>query len=58
MPAQPFVDKLNAQIAYEYGAHQQYVANAVWFDAQTLPRLQLPEHHPRQALHLHDAHAS
>lgn len=39
MPAQPFVDKLNAQIAYEYGAHQQYVANAVWFDAQTLPRL-------------------
>ena len=36
---QPFVDKLNEQIAYEYGAHQQYVANAVWFDAQTLPRL-------------------
>jgi ferritin len=39
MPAQPFVDKLNEQIAYEYGAHQQYVANAVWFDAQTLPQL-------------------
>ncbi len=39
MPAQPFVDKLNEQIAYEYGAHQQYVAIAVWFDAQTLPRL-------------------
>ena len=39
MPAQPFVTKLNEQIAYEYGAHQQYVANAVWFDAQTLPRL-------------------
>ena len=39
MPAQPFVDKLNEQIANEYGAHQQYVANAVWFDAQTLPRL-------------------
>ena len=39
MPAQPFVDKLNEQIANEYGAHQQYVAIAVWFDAQTLPRL-------------------
>ena len=39
MPAQPFIDKLNEQIAHEYGAHQQYVANAVWFDAQTLPRL-------------------
>ncbi len=39
MPPQPFVSKLNEQIAYEYGAHQQYVANAVWFDAQTLPRL-------------------
>ena len=39
MPAQPFVDKLNEQIAHEYGAHQQYVAIAVWFDAQTLPRL-------------------
>jgi ferritin len=39
MPAQPFVEKLNEQIAHEYGAHQQYVAIAVWFDAQTLPRL-------------------
>jgi ferritin len=39
MPAQPFVDKLNEQIHYEYGAHQQYVANAAWYDARTLPRL-------------------
>ncbi|GAG39714.1 unnamed protein product [marine sediment metagenome] len=35
----PFVDQLNEQIAYEFGAHQQYVANAVWFDAETLPQL-------------------
>jgi len=39
MPTTPFTDKLNEQIGYEYGAHQQYVANAVWYDAQTLPRL-------------------
>ncbi len=39
MPAKPFVDKLNDQIAHEYAAHQQYVALAVYYDAQTLPRL-------------------
>jgi ferritin len=39
MPPQPFVDKLNAQIGHEYAAHQQYVAAAVYYDAQTLPRL-------------------
>ena len=39
MPAQPFVDQLNEQIAYEFGAHQQYVAIAVHYDAETLPRL-------------------
>lgn len=39
MPAQPFIDTLGEQIAHEFGAHQQYVANAVWYDAQTLPRL-------------------
>ena len=39
MPAQPFVDHLNEQIAYEFGAHQQYVAIAVHYDAETLPRL-------------------
>jgi len=39
MPAQPFVDKLNEQIANEFAAHQQYVAAAVYFDGETLPRL-------------------
>jgi len=39
MPAQPFVDKLNEQVAHEFAAHQQYVALAVYYDAQTLPRL-------------------
>ena len=39
MPAQPFVDKLNEQIGNEYAAHQQYVAAAVYFDSETLPRL-------------------
>jgi bacterioferritin B len=34
-----FVDALNEQIGYEFGASQQYVAIAVWFDAQTLPGL-------------------
>ena len=39
MPAQPFVDKLNEQIGNEFAAHQQYVAAAVHFDSETLPRL-------------------
>ena len=39
MPAQPFVDQLNEQIAHEFSAHQQYVAIAVHYDAETLPRL-------------------
>ncbi len=34
-----FVDRLNEQIAYEFAASQQYVANAVYYDSQTLPRL-------------------
>src|SRR5689334_21134433 len=34
-----FAAKLNEQIANEFGAHQQYVANAVYYDAETLPRL-------------------
>jgi bacterioferritin B len=36
---QPFVDRLNEQIAYEFAASQQYVAVAVHYDAETLPRL-------------------
>jgi bacterioferritin B len=39
MPATAFVDRLNEQIANEFGAHQQYVAIAVHYDAETLPRL-------------------
>ena len=43
-----FADALNEQIAYEFGASQQYVAIAVHYDAQTLP--QLAAHFYRQAL--------
>jgi ferritin len=39
MPADQFVSELNDQIGREYGAHQQYVAVAVYYDALTLPRL-------------------
>ena len=39
MPAGPFVDALNEQIGYEFGASQQYVAIAVHYDGHTLPRL-------------------
>ena len=39
MPADPFVAKLNEQIANEFAAHQQYVACAVYFDSETLPQL-------------------
>jgi bacterioferritin B len=43
-----FPGALNEQIAYEFGASQQYVAIAIWYDAQTLP--QLAAHFYRQAL--------
>jgi len=39
MPAAPFVEKLNEQVAYEFAASQQYVAIAVHYDAETLPQL-------------------
>jgi len=39
MAAPAFVAQLNDQIANEYAAHQQYVACAVYYDAQTLPQL-------------------
>jgi bacterioferritin B len=39
MPSAAFVDRLNEQIRYEYSAHQQYVAIAAYYDAETLPRL-------------------
>jgi ferritin len=43
-----FTDALNEQIAYEFGASQQYIAIAVHYDAQTLP--QLAAHFYRQAV--------
>jgi bacterioferritin B len=39
MPAETFVSRLNEQIAHEFAAHQQYVACAVYYDAETLPQL-------------------
>jgi ferritin len=43
-----FVDALNEQIGHEFGASQQYIAVAVYYDAETLP--QLAAHFYRQAL--------
>jgi ferritin len=39
VPSQAFVDALNEQIGAEFAASQQYVACAVHYDAETLPRL-------------------
>jgi bacterioferritin B len=39
MPANAFVERLDTQIGNEFGACQQYVAIAVHYDAETLPRL-------------------
>ena len=39
MAANRFIERLNAQVANEFGAQQQYIANAVYFDGRTLPRL-------------------
>src|SRR4051794_10063255 len=52
MAADAFVTQLNEQIAYEFAAHQQYVAAAVYFDAETLP--QLARFFYRQALEERD----
>jgi len=43
-----FTDGLNAQVANEFAASQQYIAIAVHYDAQTLPSL--AAHFYRQAL--------
>ena len=43
-----FPEKLNEQVAHEFAASQQYVAIAVWFDAETLPLL--AAHFYRQAV--------
>ena len=39
MPEKPFADALNEQIANEFGAHQQYIGAAVYYESETLPRL-------------------
>ena len=39
MAAARFIERLNEQIGYEFSASQQYIANAVFYDSQTLPRL-------------------
>jgi bacterioferritin B len=39
MPDKTFADALNEQIANEFAASQQYVGAAVYYDAETLPRL-------------------
>ena len=43
-----FAEALNEQIAYEFGASQQYIAIAVHYDGETLPRL--AAHFYRQSL--------
>ena len=52
MAADAFVSQLNEQIAHEFAAHQQYVAIAVHYDAETLP--QLARFFYRQALEERD----
>jgi ferritin len=52
MPAETFVAQLNEQIGNEFAAHQQYVAIAVHYDAETLP--QLARFFYRQALEERD----
>src|SRR3954465_5406692 len=43
-----FAEALNGQIAYEFGASEQYVAIAVYYDSETLP--QLAAHFYQQSL--------
>jgi bacterioferritin B len=43
-----FPEAVNEQVAYEFAASQQYVAIAVYYDAETLP--QLAAHFYRQAV--------
>ena len=39
MPAERFIERLHEQIANEFGAEQQYVAIASYYESQTLPQL-------------------
>ena len=43
-----FLQLLREQVGHEFGAHQQYIAIAVWFDCADLP--QLARHYYRQAV--------
>ena len=43
-----FAAQLNEQIGYEFGASQQYIAVAVYYDSQSLP--ELASHFYRQAV--------
>ena len=48
MPTGRFAEALNEQVANEFGASQQYVAIAVYYDTETLPLL--AAHFYRQAV--------
>src|SRR5215208_1814641 len=48
MQMAPFPERLNEQVAHEFAASQQYVAIAVYYDADTLPLL--AAHFYRQAV--------
>ena len=39
MPAERFVEQLNAQISHEFAASQQYLACAVYYDTLTMPQM-------------------
>lgn len=39
MASSAFVARLNEQLGYEFGAHQQYVAIAAYYDALTMPQM-------------------
>jgi bacterioferritin B len=39
MSDKSFAALLNEQVAHEFAAHQQYIALAVYYDSETLPRL-------------------
>ena len=41
MPAERFVEQLNAQVGHEFAAHQQYLACAVHYDLLTMPQMAL-----------------
>ena len=48
MSSTRFAEALNEQVGHEFGASQQYVAIAVYYDTETLP--QLAAHFYRQAV--------